>query len=205
MCSIVGSFDRDKLIELCKANEYRGQQSHSISYFNKDTGEITIIRSLGSVNYDSIIIPERHYAIVHQQAPTSNKLSEENIHPASHDESFLWHNGIIKQAFVPVLQVMTNSVKTWDSELLLMAAAMDIENLSMIEGSFSCLLYTRGELYLFRNEISPMFYDANMTISSTKFDGAMPTDPNQLFFMDFFGKSLVGVAEFKTKENPYFL
>jgi hypothetical protein len=59
-------------------------------------------------------------------------------------------------------------------------------------------------LYLFRNEISPMFIDKQMNISSTKFEDSEETCPNVVFRMDLNYNNLINVGEFKTAENPYY-
>ena len=37
MCSIIGSFDKDKLVELADLNRYRGEHSHSLYVFCPET------------------------------------------------------------------------------------------------------------------------------------------------------------------------
>ena len=60
-----------------------------------------------------------------------------------------------------------------------------------------------NSLQLFRNEISPMFIDEDHNISSTKFEGSKPLEPNVIW--EFHpGKTLIGIGYFKTVENPYF-
>jgi hypothetical protein len=55
MCSIIGSFDRDTVIALCELNAYRGQHSHSISYYDVEINQVTsIIKNLGSIDYKKI-------------------------------------------------------------------------------------------------------------------------------------------------------
>jgi len=202
MCSIVASFDKAKLIELCKLNEYRGQQSHSISYYDPETGELTITRGEGPVDYASIEYANNVYCIVHMQAPTTQSTQ---IHPAQFEDAYLWHNGIIKESYILKMQEIAGSTSTWDTQLLLELFKGDLQTLSEVDGTFSCLLYNYGDLYLFRNEISPMFIDIeSMTISSTKFEGSEPTEPNKIFYMDFVDKSLCILEEFKTAVNPFY-
>lgn len=204
MCSIVGSFKKDKLIELCKLNEHRGQHSHSVSYYDIVTGEISVQRASGPINYDYIRQRSLVYMIVHMQAPTSEGAAS-NIHPAYHDGRFLWHNGILKQTYIQQLKESLNEVCSWDTFLMLKAITQDREYLNQLDGSLSCLLYDHEKLYLFRNEISPMFYDENLNISSVSFHGSKPTPPNQLHHMDFNFSELFAVKNFMTKFNPYYL
>lgn len=199
MCSIVGAWSKDDVVDLCKLNEYRGQQSHSISYYDPRTGSMLVRRAGGALDYDTIFVPKNNYCIVHMQAPTD---SSNGMQPAEVDGRFLWHNGIAKQANIPVLQELTGSKSNWDTELILRAYIKD--SLSQVDGSFSCLLYAAGDLYLFRNEIAPMFFDNTLCISSTKFEGSHQTDPNIVLYMDMHDSTLVGGTRFNTKNNPYF-
>lgn len=201
MCSIVGAWTKDDVIDLCKLNEYRGQHSHSVSYYNPDTGELVVRKASGALDYDTIKIPHNNYCVVHMQAPTDEI---NGMHPARAGNRYLWHNGIVKQSNIPALQQLTGSNSTWDTELILQAYIKDAKNLSQVDGTFSCLLYAAGDLFLFRNEISPMFFDRTLCISSTKFEGSYPTDPNVILYMDMHDSTLVGGTTFKTANNPYF-
>lgn len=207
MCSIVGAWTKDDVIDLCKLNEYRGQHSHSVSYYNYLTGEIVIRKGHGVLDYSTIHIPKNNYCIVHMQAPTS-EASNMNVHPARIGERFLWHNGIVKQSNIPVLQKLTMSESTWDTELILEAYIKGRTNsfdiISKVDGTFSCLLYSSGELFLFRNEISPMFFDSTLCISSTKFEGSKSTDPNFFLYMNMEDSNLIKVGKFETVNNPYY-
>ena len=68
------------------------------------------------------------------------------------------------------------------------------------------MYYQRNALsmYLFRNEISPMFVDKDLNISSTMFENSAETDPNVVFKIDFSYNKLVPKGKFQTVENPYF-
>ena len=212
MCAIVGSFDTEKLKELVELNSYRGQHSHSISYYNCREKTLTITKKLGSLELADINIPEGHYGICHIQAPTTDATDINSIHPASglfeNKPTCLWHNGILKNTTVKALQKYYGTDEEWDTTLLLhrLNSAGIPEN---IDGTFSCLWFKplgqgRGDLYLFRNEISPMFIDDNFNISSTKFEGSHSTDPNVILWMYMDLKLLIKKETFKTVESPYF-
>lgn len=205
MCSIVGSFKRNKLIELCELNAYRGQHSHSISYYDIVTGEISVQKYEGKVDYSIIEQKPLVYMIVHMQAPTGEGDPKGNIHPAYHDGKFLWHNGILKQTYVEQLKEQLDEVCSWDTFLMLKTISRDRKNINNLDGSFSCLMYDKEKLYIFRNEISPMFYDAELNISSTGFKGSLPTPPNQIHHMDFNFSSLFAIENFITRFNPYYI
>lgn len=207
MCSIVGSYSKNKLIELCKLNEYRGQASHSISYYDSCSGKIHVYKAKGPIDYDMIEIPDWWYCIVHMQAPTTES---DNIHPAEYNKgtkSYLWHNGIIKQSYISRLQEITGLNSNWDTELLLNLLQEYPEKLDEVDGSFSCVYYKRGSLHLFRNRIAPLFYDEWMNISSTKFEGSKAVEHDTIFEIDLcfdVRPELMPVKHFKTAVNPYF-
>lgn len=214
MCAIVGSFDTDKLKELAKLNLYRGNHTHSLSLFNTQTGNISILKKDGPLDVDNINIPVNHYGIVHVQAPTSKVQEHLPIHPAIHKDSeqlsALWHNGIIKDNKLAALRDSLSYIPEeswyleWDTHLILLKLLDNGTPDEFVDGSFSCLWYNDRSLFLFRNEISPMFIDENMNISSTKFENSSATQPNIMFKLDLVNKRLLKRAEFKTKENPYF-
>ena len=204
MCAIVGSFDKDKLKELIKLNTYRGNHSYSISEYNPETREITILeKGLGDFNYSKLNeLDKGMYYIAHTQAPTTDAKSADSVHPSNYEGKFLWHNGIIKDYFVKVMQEKLDSNEYWDTALL-NRWIQESKSLDEVDGTFSCLRYDNG-LTLFRNEISPMFIDKDWNISSTKFEDAKPTLPGEVLVMDFENRILDSRESFKTKENPYF-
>lgn len=209
MCSIIGSFDRDTIIALCELNAYRGQHSHSISYASED-GVYFTRKSFGPIDYDKIDT-NGDYCIVHMQAPTTDNKNADCIHPAMRTDAgdLLWHNGIIKEHEVERLRQQYKLESTWDTYILLHHLTLG-GSLSDIDGTFSCLWYDDSSNYgryglkLFRNEISPMFIDAKSNISSTKFEGSVPTEPNTVFGFDPFKNALYPHFTFETKENPYY-
>ena len=207
MCAIVGSFNRDKLLELIELNSYRGSHSYSFSVLNPKTGELEVrVKSLGAFepNRTDCQLPDGYYGIAHIQAPTTDAKKIEDIHPARENTAYLWHNGIIKANHVKVLQSRYGIDTNWDTKLLLRAVLTSFNELNYVDGSYSCLLHDNNRAYLFRNAISPMFYDKNLNISSTKFEGSITTPSDRVLRMDFESKCLYNVAEFKTVENPYF-
>ena len=106
MCSIIGSFDKNNIIDLAKLNTRRGQHSWSISYYSLQYHSITSVeRGLGELPVDRIDIPFDSYCIVHQQAPTTENKGSDTIHPAQVVNSYLWHNGILKAEAIKKLQI----------------------------------------------------------------------------------------------------
>lgn len=204
MCSIIGSFDKDTIVDLCELNAYRGQHSHSISYYDLEHNDFFMIeKSMGPIKYDKIDIPDNHYCIVHMQAPTTDVKNDFSIHPAMIDRDVLWHNGIIKAKEITRLQEKYHTDAEWDTYILLMHM-MSEGTPDCIDGTFSCLWYDSYRLYLFRNEISPMFIDDNFNISSTKFKNSHPTQPNCILLFEPGLKNIVPILHFNTVENPYY-
>lgn len=222
MCAITGSFNYQMLMHLYELNSYRGTHSHSVSvydyrnkkmiYVDRDLGELQPIK-LGNI---CRTFPGCYY-IVHSQAPTTENDSRYSIHPASfahnecQDTSLLWHNGILKPSTIRFLKTETGIDTTWDTQLLL-NYMISKGNLSQVDGSFACLMYHMGEMYMFRNEISPLFIDFDMNISSTEF----PTNPveggksfiikpNHVFKLDLFNRQSIIESTFSTKNSPYLL
>ncbi len=189
------------LHELYQLNSYRGNYSYSV--FNQLSG---IKKGLGKP--DSELFDTGYYSVCHVQAPTTEiSNSTSNIHPAVYNGMFLWHNGIIKDFEVARLQTKYNTTETWDTALLLRELDSNdfLENLSDLNGSFACILVDGSDYFVFRNEISPLFYDSNLNISSVKFPNSIPVPANNFFMLDFELLELVDLdMKFETKENPYF-
>ena len=116
MCSIIGSFSKEKIVELCELNAYRGQHSHSFSYYDIERNDFTEIRRApGPINYDGINIPDNHYCIVHMQAPTTEVKDNLSIHPAIIERDVLWHNGILKAKEIERLKAKYQLITNWDT------------------------------------------------------------------------------------------
>jgi hypothetical protein len=117
---------------------------------------------------------------------------------------YLWHNGIVKDHEVKRLQEEYAPYCKWDTRLLLVQY-MSTGNFDNIDGTFACVLYDNRQLYLARNEISPLFINELGDISSTKFEGSVSVPANKLLTFDINNVNIDNVvAEFTTKENPYF-
>lgn len=193
MCAIFGSFDKEKFKELHKLNLYRGELSSSLAEFDRDSLLISLKRSKDKMNYTDIdALGDNSFIVGHIQAPTSESS---NIHPASRDGSLLWHNGIVK----------ASKTEGWDTQWMLdNLVSRGVHILSEVDGTFACVYYDRGIIYLFRNEISPLFIDSSLNFSSTKFEGSESLTPNKVFCLDLQKISFEPVFKFETLENPYF-
>lgn len=222
MCAIIGSFQPKMLVHLYELNSYRGTHSHSITVYDHRNKKIRYSdKRLGALLESHIVnvtrtFPDNYY-IIHSQAPTTENTGDNSIHPAvlHHNEtknhSYLWHNGILKPKTIKQLQQETGVGSSWDTELLLYYMIIK-GNLSDIDGSFACLMFHMGDLYMFRNEISPLFIDFDMTISSTKFEtrpidggAAFSVKPNTIFKLDLVNESTTIQSTFNTKNSPYLL
>jgi len=201
MCAITASFDKNKLGELYKLNAYRGELNYSLATFKLYKSKIefqTLFQDAGKMPdtlIDSIPSKEGDFILAHSQAPTTNS---KNIHPAVYGDAMLWHNGIIKQKNL--------SEDTWDTQWLLeQIVNYGWSSLSRVDGTFACMMYNSGELFVFRNEISPMFYDDSLNFSSTRFNSARELPPNKVFKVNLSYKTIEPVAYFETLENPYYI
>lgn len=202
MCAISGSFKKDKLLELYKLNAYRGEMSHSLTSFEYDNSNNlrmgVLFQDNGPLNEE--VLNEMHdkedrFFVAHSQAPTTDT---KNIHPAAYGYAMLWHNGIIKQKNL--------SPGTWDTQWLLERIInYGWSALSRVDGTFACMMYNNGELYVFRNEISPLFFDYDFNFSSTKFENSYPVPPNIVHKLDLVHKVFIREAYFETFENPYYI
>lgn len=198
MCGIFCSFSKDKLLELAKLNASRGGHSFSIM---TDLGGIH--KNFGK--FDISCAPEGNFFVCHVQAPTTEERGVESIHPAEYQTAKLWHNGIIKDFDVTRLQQKQNTQQKWDTMLLLHEILESKQNLNEINGSFACILYHDGDFYAFRNEISPLFYDQELSISSLKFAASKSLPANEFFKLNLQTRTMDATGiKFATKENPYF-
>lgn len=201
MCAITASFSQNKLTDLYRLNAYRGELSYSLSAFSFSENKIqfdTMMQDRDRMPEGLIAaLPEgvNKYYIAHSQAPTTNA---NNIHPAVYGDCMLWHNGIVKQ------KNLTEG--TWDTQWLLeQIINYGWSALSRADGTFACIMYNSGELFVFRNEISPMFYDKDLNFSSTKVEFTESLPPNKVFKINLKYKQITPIAYFETMENPYYI
>lgn len=198
MCSIVGSFNFKKAKELCEANYYRGSLNHSISYIDIESNIIEVNRFKGPLDLDNILSYPNKYIIVHQQAPTQNSNF---IHPAEFYSQYLWHNGLLKFDCVKKFKEKYKIDNIWDTYYIL--REMQSLNFTELDGSYACL-YFKDNLYMFRNNLSPLYIDNDLNVSSTRFKDSISLKSESLFHIDLQNKHLIEVLQFKTIETPYY-
>lgn len=213
MCSIIIATTTERALELIELNEYRGTHSHSYTLFGENQyGDYEIFhqeKDFGPIDKSKVKIPGSCFAVIHQQAPTTDNRDLSSIHPAQLGEHYLWHNGIIKEDCVKRMQKDLESTFDWDTKLIL-RQYIERDNLDGIDGSFACVFAYKTKLYVFRNEISPLFTTEGDwdVFSSTKFDGAVPLAPNVVYSLEYnkFDECFDAwpYKEFKTVDNPYY-
>jgi len=203
MCGIFCSKDKNKFIELAKANQYRGSDHHSITVFDNT------LECVFSGTYDGLFneqnIPEIEsevYYVGHVQAATS---LFSKIHP-NEDEftcNLLWHNGILKDEYMSLQE------EKWDTELInkLVSSKDNLsEKLSDLDGSFACVHYNHKDkqLFIFRNKLSPMFIDNDYNISSVKLNEFNKVEADTVILINPFSMIYNVECKFTTKNNPYY-
>lgn len=206
MCGIFASFDRSKFIELGYKNAYRGSASCSVSHSDGKT--VKVVRRVDRT-FDQMEISGDSgvYKLGHIQAPTTIADLSASVHPAAVGTSMLWHNGIVKDFDVKRLQSELNTGEAWDTMLILksLLATDGWGVLSGINGSFACVMVEDNTIFVFRNEISPLFVDDELNMSSVKFEGCRSLPANKVFMLDLEQRAFLEVGDFATKENPYFM
>jgi hypothetical protein len=213
MCGISGSFGLNKLLELININNTRGTFSFSLMVFNTETKTVEAIYK-GFDDFRSDVInsfiklnrPEFYY-ISHSQAPTSTDIgltkNVNRIHPASNNNHFLYHNGIIKTNCIKELQRSLNSNEEWDTKLLLDSINSDYTKLESINGSFACV-EIKNTVNIFRNESSILYYDDDLNISSINHNSEMEElPPNTVFKLDFKSKIINPIHKFVSPDHGY--
>lgn len=208
MCSIIGSFNRHTFKDLVELNRYRGEHSHSLAVIDLDAGLVALHRGFSGIPNQAIDKVFANYPgcyiVGHMQAPTTDAKDESAIHPArdTHD-AHLWHNGIIKEDCIAQMQRTLGDDTPWDTALLNRWIS-EGHSLNDVDGSFACMRHdhTNG-LTLFRNALSPLFLNAALDLSSTKFAGAAPVTENVVWRLDLEYGRKESISTFSTKNTFY--
>lgn len=202
MCSIIGSFDKGKFKKLVNLNQFRGNFSYSISLFDIKLQEITYTsKSFGSFDFDKLnrLDTKNCYIIGHVQAPTGGMIQDVNrIHPTEIQGSKLWHNGIITPRGIKELK-KTFTFSDFDTELLHYGVyTHGYEELSNIEGLFSCLYYNKT-FKIFRTKHGKLYVDDDLNLSSERFEGSKCINYDTVYELHMVDKKINKIDEFKTK------
>jgi hypothetical protein len=213
LCSLSGSYDLQKLRELYKLNAYRGVLSSSLAIFDEDSELVSLCRFRGKIpeevwddeRMNAQSDNEKVYFLCHSQAPTTSEDANKTIHPSEYQGQLLWHNGIIKTKSIDEWNLKLGTAYKWDTaQLNHIIATYGFSALSEVNGCFACVMHTLNRVYLFRNEISPLFIDDKLNISSTKFEGGSALPANTVYELDIRNEELLETTfNFITLENPY--
>jgi hypothetical protein len=213
MCAISGSFDINEVKLLYNSQLNRGNKNSSFTQFVWK--EACVVKKVSGVLSDGDFVEytgeteSPPYYITHSQAPTGT-TGDNNIHPSAVDfmwggKSYMWHNGVIPQKSMQELNKQLHTDFTWDTRII-HHMVMGYIDLSSIDGSFACLFVTpEKDLFVFRNEQSPLFMNKDMTFSSTKFEKSAELPPNALFYVNPIKRELIhtGVT-FKSNQPLYY-
>ena len=206
MCSILGSFEKEKIRELVDVNKHRGNFSYSITAW--DIEENLIVeqyKDFGDFDHkklDKIIDRDDIYYLCHVQAPTGGMMEDiTRVHPVRIDTSYLFHNGILQRRTIKKLQKKYSEANDFDSYLLLKSLIEEgFEGLSDIEGLFTCAYIRQNALHLFRTKHGKLYADANLSISSEKFPDSFMINYDTIYRMNLKDKVLDIIDEFETKK-----
>lgn len=208
MCSIIASWDNNKLKDLIELNQFRGNFSHSYTELDSKNRPLSQLKSFGAYNTDIINSDiYENYKIAHVQAPTGGMIKDENrIHPVSDDLNMLWHNGLLVPKGVKYLQNKLQTQETFDTKLLFNAIEQfGFGILSEIEGLFSCLYLKHGEMFIWRSRHGKLYIDENMNISSERFDGSKCINADTIYKIHPKNKQITEVDYFKTKRFNFYI
>jgi hypothetical protein len=216
MCSIIGSYRKEKFKELVEINKTRGTFSYSVTVIEVLNNNIAeIIKDFGEINYDIIECYEDYefYFLAHQQAPTNSLVKlKERIHPAIINNSYLYHNGIITNKGLDIIknEISVNDIDInlsgWDTYILLKFIEQSSDttfNLSKIIGGFACVLLKDKEFLLFRNSSSIIYFDYHLNISSTKFNDSVEAVPGHIYKFDLSNRTIKLFSTFNDLDSNF--
>lgn len=210
MCGLIYSSAAERSQRIVSANMARaGRNKGAFTY-------TAVVQALGvpvpgeTATVDPSAVGLLGPGVFHLQAPTC----EESLpHPASHRNTLLWHNGIIKPEGCEMLrndsEVYHNPDESWDTQLLVNYLAAHpmhtdeaMEMLSNLPGSFACILAYDGMLLAFRNAISPLFTNGE-DLSSVRVDSAYASIEPGRILTHAMGGWIATSRKFICKHNPY--
>lgn len=200
MCSIIGSFSKKKITELVEVNQHRGKFAYSILAYNTMNNKIfQIYKDFGVFSLDNIKEMPNIYYICHLQSPTGGiEIDVNRTHPTMYNDTYLFHNGILKQRAIDKLQFTYNTNITFDTKLLHMSLT-SWNNLNDIEGLFACLYIKNENINIFRSKHSKLYIDKDLNISSEKFPDSKCINYDTIYKLNFKNNNLIAIDTFKTK------
>lgn len=211
MCSIIGSFSKDKFKELVKLNQFRGNFSYSLSVYNTNTRTFSsMVKNFGKFPLellDMMNIKEHEYIIGHVQAPTNGIVEiPDRIHPTQIDApnpTYLWHNGLLTPRGIKYIQEKYEHDDEFDTLLLHRYLLKNSCNLSEIEGLFTCLFKEQNNFFLFRTKHGKLYVDDDLSISSERFEDSKCINADTIYQVDFHSKVLYNIDTFRTRRFNY--
>jgi len=205
--TIIGSFYKDKIIELCELNKHRNSYAYSIGTYDVDNhGFLGVNRGYGEFSYNKLDNNPNFYTIVYLQSTPCGR----NVQPAStidrhaldhgFEEYYLWLHGNLTAAEIQKLQIEEDTEEQWET-MLLLKHVVRYEAPADVDGSFSCVYSDGEDLYLFRNELESMFVDDELNICTMPFKGSRATSANKMILMNLEKKTLKITEPFDTVKH----
>lgn len=160
MCGLIFTEDVSLWPSLVAANLSRAGKNKGALTFTAWERGLTEMETLDTTH--TITGPDHdfpHPGVVHLQAPTS---SVSKPHPAWAPQTLVWHNGLLFHSSITRLRDVTECKSFWDTELIAAAVSCGFTSdafatLGKIAGSFAVVAFHCGEMYAFRNAMSPLF------------------------------------------------
>ena len=189
MCGIFASKNLIGLSQLAKQNQHRGQLSWSLCKFDGKNRPLQYAGPSIFPRNIPALVPESNsnseYFIGHVRASTDSQ-TEELKQPVTIGDNLLWHNGLLLDKCVENLSKKYQvpfGLNRWDSYLLLQHL-LHRGDMKELQGSFSCLYWNNDlrKLFVFRNELSPMFYGDDLSFSSVPVSRATQELPANAMF-----------------------
>lgn len=201
MCGIVGSFDKDFILQGFTKVAPRGTRGASLTAIDVNKNKTLFTRNWFQSPEESDIRTalnigsEPAFFVLHTVAPTGGPL---RLHPATVDERyFLWHNGMVNDG---------KEHTEWDTlELLIDILRRKEEALNSFVGSFACVFLSEREgLQVFRNAISPLFARGT-SFCSVPLDGRglQSIEPNKVYTYSSTESIFRYTRDFNNTHNPF--
>lgn len=203
---IIGSFSKDKIIELCELAKPRNTYCHSISTYDVDNCSMfSVLRSYGDINYNKLNDNSNFYSIVFLQSTPCDRSIQppyrgELEDGTNYQEYWLWFDGKLNQNDIKRIQLEESTTESWEPMLLLKHVIRYGEPADLW-GGFSCVYSNGRELFVFRNEQVPMFFDSKLNMCTTPFKDSVTTASNRVLKLLLDKKKLKIISEFETTRD----
>lgn len=191
------AFSKEKFVTLSKLSGKEEAKANSVCYYDTSVGKFfSLQKSFGPMDYPSIKPWKNDYLIGSIQSTFHNGRRIEEVYPMSiGDDYLLWFEGSLSEKTSSELKEKLK-IETQQETLLLLYQYVRNKSLKEVYGDYSCLLYQKGKMLLFRSETGLLFYDDDLSVSSKEFQGGYPLPPNKIFEMNFKTKRLETISPF---------